>query len=245
MAQEISDFIANGFSLKSHLQQYLQINEDELEGRLFKGKDELAALHPGAFKSEEATSFYEKQVGEFHLLELAAWHLGSAQYIAETLLVQKMFAHGQVLDFGGGIGTHAIAAASLPNVDHVWFVDLNPDHRKFVEYRAKIFGLDDVISVHRDLKSVKDIEFDTVVCLDVLEHIPNPSEQLIEFFRKMSKDSIALFNWYFFKGFNKEYPFHFDDPSMIEEFFKTLQTNFIEVFHPYLITTRSYKPIKN
>ena len=50
--------------------------------------------------------------------------------------------------------------------------------------------------------------------------------------------------WYFYKGKNDEYPFHFDDHDMVEKFFMTLQFNFIEVFHPFLITTRAYKPLK-
>ena len=34
------------------------------------------------------------------------------------------------------------------------------------------------------------------------------------------------------------------DIQLIEKFFKTLQSMFIEVFHPILITTRAYKKIK-
>ena len=48
-------------------------------------------------------------------------------------------------------------------------------------------------------------------------------------------------NWYFFQGFNGEYPFHFDDPQLVERFFLTLQRHFLEVFHPWLITTRAYR----
>ena len=51
---------------------------------------------------------------------------------------------------------------------------------------------------------------------------------------------MALLNWYFFKGFNNEYPFHFDDPAMVEEFFRTLQDLYLERFHPHLITARTY-----
>ena len=59
----------------------------------------------------------------------------------------------------------------------------------------------------------------------------------------MRPDSKALLNWYFFKGYKGEYPFHFDDPEIVEKFFYTLQKEFLEVFHPYLITTRAYKPM--
>ena len=78
----------------------------------------------------------------------------------------------------------------------------------------------------------------------MLEHLQDPSKQLEIFLEKLSPEGIALMNWYFYKGKNGEYPFHFDDPDMIEKFFTTLQFNFIEVFHPFLITTRAYKPLK-
>ncbi len=240
----ISSFLKDGFNLKNHLIHFLQINNDQLEQRLINGIDDLAALHPGAFAKSDAGDFYEEKVGDAHLIDLASWHLNSSNYIADTLRLQQKFAKGKVLDFGGGIGTHALAASSLPDVEHVWFVDLNPQNRSFVEQRTKQLGIEDQISIHRDLESISNVIFDSVICLDVLEHLPDPSKQLKIFLEKLSPEGIALMNWYFYKGKNGEYPFHFDDPDMIETFFSTLQFNYIEVFHPFLITTRAYKPLK-
>ena len=238
---DIAEFLQNGWDLKSHLARYLGISIDVLERRLPNSSNELASLHPSSLPADQATSFYETKVGTGHLFELAAWHLNSAVYIGETLLLQQMFAKGIVLDFGGGIGTHALFAAALKDVDHVWFVDLNPHNRSFVEHRAKLLGLTEKISIARDLESINEKYFDTFICLDVLEHLPDPSAQILRFLERMKPDAKVLLNWYFFKGNKGEYPFHFDDPLMIEDFFRTLQENFIEVFHPLLITTRVYK----
>ena len=123
---DVSAFLANGLGIKQHLSRYLNLTPELLEQRLPSSTDDLADLHPGAFRPEDATAFYEDTVGTGHLLELAAWHLSSADYIADTLRLQGIAVQGQVLDFGGGIGTHALSAAALPEVDHVWFVDLNP-----------------------------------------------------------------------------------------------------------------------
>ena len=241
----VSQFLENGFYLKSHLSEFLKISLNQLESKLPSGLDDLAKLHPGSLKSDEASEFYEKKVGDAHLIDLAAWHLNSSNYIADTLKLQAMFAKGQVLDFGGGIGTHAIALAALKNVDHVWFVDLNPQNRNFVKLRSEALGLGDLISVHRDLESTGNIHFDTLICLDVLEHLPDPSRQLSIFLNRLSPNATAIMNWYFFKGYKGEYPFHFDDPNMIKEFFITLQSQFMEIFHPFLITTRAYIPMNN
>jgi SAM-dependent methyltransferase len=240
----LDQFLHGGFDLRRQLADHLQLDPLELERRLPLATDALAAAHPGAFDPEKAEAFYESSVGTGHLLELAAWHLSSADYIADTLRLQQQFARGQVLDFGGGIGTHALAAAALPQVETVWFVDLNPENRRFVEARAAQFGLQHKLRCFRDLGAPElPAQFDTIVCLDVLEHLPDPSAQLELFAARMAPDAIALMNWYFFKGFAGEYPFHFDDPQLVERFFRTLQSRFIEVFHPFLITTRAYRLI--
>ena len=239
---DVNEFIKTGFDLREHLAKFLQMSLNQLDSRLPNGSDALASLHPGSLNPDNASDFYEKEVGDAHLLDLAAWHLNSSTYIADTIRLQSMFASGRVLDFGGGIGTHSIAAASLDKVDHVWFVDLNPVNREFVQSRANDLGLSHCLSVHRDLESTGQVQFDTLVCLDVLEHLPDPSNQLDSFLKRLSPEAVALLNWYFFKGFKGEYPFHFDDPEMIDQFFKNLQSKFIEVFHPFLITTRAYRP---
>ena len=239
---DIARFLADGFDLRAQLAAYLQIGVEELERRLPQSTDDLAALHPGAFDPQQVGQFYEDTVGTAHLLELAAWHLGSADYIADTLRLQQRFARGQVLDFGGGIGSHALAAAALPDVQAVWYVDLNPHNRAFVAARAQALGLGSRVHCCRDLDDpALPRAFDTVVCLDVLEHLSDPAAQLELFASRMTPAATALLNWYFFKGFAGEYPFHFDEPGLVERFFRTLQTRFLEVFHPWLITTRAYR----
>lgn len=238
----ITRFLADGFDLRDQLASYLRISPVELEQRLPRSTADLAALHPGAFDPDRAGQFYEDTVGTGHLLELAAWHLGSADYIADTLRLQQQFAAGQVLDFGGGIGSHALAAAGLEAVEAVWYVDLNPHNRAFVAARAAQLGLARRLHCCRDLDDpALPQRFDTVVCLDVLEHLADPAAQLEQFATRMGSGAVALLNWYFFKGHNGEYPFHFDEPALVERFFRTLQSHFLEVFHPWLITTRAYR----
>jgi 2-polyprenyl-3-methyl-5-hydroxy-6-metoxy-1,4-benzoquinol methylase len=111
-----------------------------------------------------------------------------------------------------------------------------------VESRAQALGLGAKLVCFRDLEDpALPRRFDTLVCLDVLEHLPDPAAQLERFAERMDASAIALLNWYFFQGFQGEYPFHLDDPAQVEAFFRTLQARFLEVFHPYLITTRAYR----
>ena len=223
--------------------EFLSIKECDLEGFLSNAKMNLANLHPGEAMSD-VSDFYTEIVGDHHVADLAAWHITSKDYIADTLKLQQRFSRDLVLDFGGGIGTHALANAMSSKVTHVFFVDINETNRNFVEYRSKKLGVEKKITFCKTIKDAQISKFDTIVCLDVLEHLADPASQIEIFNDFMDSNSIALFNWYFFKGEKNEYPFHIDDSEVVEKFFKALQSTFIEVFHPILITTRAYKKFR-
>ncbi len=239
----LKEFLDNAFNLKSHLMEFLSIKECDLDGFLADAKMNLANSHPGD-SLYDVSDFYTEIVGDRHVADLAAWHITSKDYIADTLKLQQSFSRDLVLDFGGGIGTHALANAMSSKVEHVFFVDINETNRNFVEYRAKELGVEKKLTFCKAIKDAKISKFDTIVCLDVLEHLSDPASQLKIFKEFMDCNSTALFNWYFYKGENNEYPFHIDDDRIVEKFFRTLQANFLEIFHPTLITTRAYKKIK-
>jgi len=239
----LKEFIDNAFNLKSHLMEYLSIKECDLDGFLANAKMNLANLHPGDSLSE-VSDFYTEIVGDRHIADLAAWHITSKDYIADTLKLQQRFSRDLVLDFGGGIGTHALANAMSSKVEHVFFVDINETNRNFVAYRAKKLGVEKKLTFCKIIQDTQISKFDTIVCLDVLEHLADPASQIEIFNELMDPNSIALLNWYFFKGEKNEYPFHIDDHEVVEKFFMALQSIFLEVFHPILITTRAYKKIR-
>ena len=239
----VDEFLEDAFNLKSHLMEFFSMQEGDLDMFLANAKMNLANLHPGDTLTDIA-DFYTDIVGERHVADLAAWHITSKDYIANTLRLQQRFSRDLVLDFGGGIGTHVLANAMSSKVDHVFFVDINQTNRNFVEYRAKKLGVEKKLTFCETIKNTQISKFDTIVCLDVLEHLANPASQIKVFNEIMDSNSIALFNWYFYKGEKNEYPFHIDDAHVVESFFYELQSNFIEVFHPILITTRAYKKIR-
>ena len=125
-----------------------------------------------------------------------------------------------------------------------FFVDINKTNRNFVEYRARELGVEKKLTFCETIKDARISKFDTIVCLDVLEHLADPASQIKIFNDFMDSNSIALLNWYFYKGEKNEYPFHIDEVQVIDKFFKKLQSMFLEVFHPILITTRAYKKIR-
>ena len=136
----LKEFLDSAFNLKSHLMEFFSMKESDLNGFLANAKMDLANLHPGDTLSD-VSDFYTEIVGNKHVADLAAWHITSKDYIADTLKLQQRFSRDLVLDFGGGIGSHALANAMSPKVEHVFFVDINETNRKFVEYRAKELGV--------------------------------------------------------------------------------------------------------
>jgi 2-polyprenyl-3-methyl-5-hydroxy-6-metoxy-1,4-benzoquinol methylase len=229
------------FNIKEHLRDFLQLDESTLEQKLSQAKQELAEIGHRDFNWEEAAKFYRDHVKETYLFELSAWHLSSVDYIGETLLLISSQAKGRVLDFGGGIGTHAIAAALCPQVEEVVYCDINPINRNFTASRVAQMGLENKVKICDEI--IPESTFDTVICFDVIEHLPDPVSQLLKFHEILSSSGKMLVNWYFFKGFNNEFSFHLDDPKIIDAFFTTLGQNFLEVFHPYYITARSYRKL--
>jgi 2-polyprenyl-3-methyl-5-hydroxy-6-metoxy-1,4-benzoquinol methylase len=243
MSAILSAYQTDAFNLKQHLQDFLQLTPTDLNQKFETALQDLAELGRRDFDWDAATEFYQDKVGEAHLFELAAWHLSSKDYIGDTIKLATDRVSGIVLDFGGGIGTHAIATAMSDRVEKVHYCDINPVNYEFVKYRVDRLGLSDRISCHLALPA--DLKFDAIVCLDVLEHLPAPSEQLLEFHRLLNSQGQIVLNWYFFKGFDREFPFHLDDPIQVDRFFTTLQQHFLEVFHPYFITTRCYRKISS
>ena len=239
----LSAYWHDAFSLKQHLQEFLQLEPEELDRKLNAGLQDLAELGHRDFDWDQATEFYRDRVGEAYLFDLGIWHLTSRDYIGDTLRLVADHAKGRVLDFGGGIGTHTIGAALCPAVQQVIYCDINPTNRAFVEHRAAQLGLQSKITCCSELPMGE--RFDTIVCFDVVEHLPTPSEQLLQFHKMQSATGTLILNWYFSKGFNQEFPFHLDDLHLVEAFFITLQAHFLEVFHPYHTTTRCYRKSAN
>lgn len=236
----LRSFWETAFDLESHLAEFLDLEPSRLTQQLQERRYAVAEVSHH-FDWASVVDFYRDHVGSAYLFELAAWHLCSQDYIGTTLCLVADHARGTVLDFGGGIGTHAIAAALCPQVERVVYSDINPVNRAFVQLRLQRLGLEHKVECHGAIGLMD--TFDTILCFDVIEHLPDPSQQILDFHKQLSPEGRLILNWYFHKGFNNELPTHMDDPEVIETFFHTLQFNFLEIFHPHLITTRCYRKL--
>lgn len=152
------------FMVVEDLADYMGKEPMELAGSLLKNpaKKQLADAWEKASPqtSEEVDTYYKSQ--ESYIYDLA-WFNVRPTYWTQVRPLLKL--GGRVADFGGGIGSLAMALGRRGC--EVAYIDLPSPQRTFAEWR---FAKHDyLISVHDSLDSVG--EADSIVSTDTIEHI--------------------------------------------------------------------------
>jgi len=140
--------------------------------------------------NQQLMDFYEST--DAFLFETATWNFtpmkcGLREFIVKEL--QKSLPPGsRVLCFGDGMGfdSDAIARAGF---DVTCFEVSGP----CLNFAAKLFQQNQSqVVIHTDFDSLSDDSFDAIVCLDVLEHVPDPPALVTTFYRWLKADSLFL-----------------------------------------------------
>lgn len=116
---------------------------------------------------EEILRFYENVNFVF---DLASWHM-TRGYINFRNDILK-YCSGDVLDYGGGIGDLCTKLAE--NGLHVTYGDVSGKTMGFAKWFFKKRGYENEIKV-LNLENEFDLlgKYDTILCIDVIEHIPH------------------------------------------------------------------------
>jgi len=109
---------------------------------------------------EEVDQYYRSQ--DAYIDDLA-WFNGQPSYWLQNMKLLDV--EGYVADFGGGIGSLAMALSSIGC--RVAYIDLPSPQRCFAEWRFKQHGLP--VGVHESLSELKDL--DAIVSTDTIEHL--------------------------------------------------------------------------
>lgn len=119
---------------------------------------------------KEIEEFYN--ICPFYIFELAFWHMKQYQRKFRSKIIK--LAKGEILDFGGGIGDLCLEISKKKfNVD---YADVCGRTFEFAKWRfQKISCRIGMIDLNKD-KFLK--EYDTIFCIDVVEHISNQKELL-------------------------------------------------------------------
>lgn len=137
-------------------------------------------VHNGKVCKEDLYDLY--RTGRFVEEYIATLALTSLRNRPKDLfsLIRKQKAGNKVLEYGCGTSTHGVACAQLGCEVHI--TDISPRMLEIAEARYKLRGL----QVHphlikEDFPSLPRKYFDTVICTDVVEHVPDPIALLKHF----------------------------------------------------------------
>lgn len=154
------------------------------EGLMLPGRsvEDLAAAWPelsrALWEKKTPGEFYVSWDGETGAANLAANAVDQLcrPYIAAAFMRHMMGYRGKILDFGCGTATLSLAwRKDFAPEAKLFLADVDNLARRFVKWRLDKHSSSNVEMVALDLKGISDGGLDVLVCLDVLEHLPNPS----------------------------------------------------------------------
>ncbi len=121
---------------------------------------------------EEKRHFYETT--PFYIFELLWWHMTRYQKNFRVKVLE--LAQGSVLDFGGGPGDLSVALAKQGL--KVTYADVEGRTFEFAKWLFQRNGV--TIPMTNLSKEKVQGNYDTIICIDVIEHLPKAKEALKE-----------------------------------------------------------------
>jgi SAM-dependent methyltransferase len=178
-------------------------NRDEVEQLLATSTGKLAAdWNSRRPESREEVEGWYRENSESYIYDLAQYHL-AYKHIVFTLDVMSL-AQGRVLDYGAGIGDLALALAESGR--EVTYFDVEGKSKKYARWQAERRKLNLTFASSDDELQGK--KFDTIIVLDVLEHLFEPEKTLDLLLSKLAEGGTLIVSAYF--GATKAHPMHFD-----------------------------------
>jgi len=179
-----------------------------VEEVLKRGDDSRKKLNELWIKGEKKQiSYYSKEIEDLYLYDLATWHFLSSGVWKWLKAVEDNVQGKKVLDFGGGVGTYTLLLSYL-GFD-VTFIDINPYNEEFTRWRLKKYNL----SAEFEVKG----KYDSIICLDTLEHLLDPVSALRNFYNLLNPGGILILT-YEFNTAHGEKPMHLDSEEVIKTF---------------------------
>jgi len=157
------------------LMEYFSVDKKKilylLESGALLSADLWYCLNPKT--DEEIRNYYKEN--PFYVFDIIFWHATKEQRMLRSEI--SGLAKGRVLDYGGGVGNICMMVADKKlEVDYADLPGRTFNFAKwlFKKKRYNIFMID----LSKDKISKK---YDTIFCIDVIEHVTNPKDLLRDF----------------------------------------------------------------
>lgn len=187
----------------NELVEFTSESTQVVEKLLATSTAKLAAdWHEKQPKSREEVERWYAENSAYYIYDLAQFHL-AYKHIVFTMDVMRL-AKGRVLDYGGGIGDLSVALAEQ-GCD-VTYLDVEGRSKQYAQWQAERRGVQiDFASTHSELEGKT---FDTIIVLDVLEHLYEPEGVLDLLVKHLADNGLIILSAYF--GATQAHPMHFD-----------------------------------
>jgi 2-polyprenyl-3-methyl-5-hydroxy-6-metoxy-1,4-benzoquinol methylase len=162
---------------------------------------------------EEVRNFY--QTCPYSLFELIYAH-GNLGFRSFRDKVAEI-AVGDVLDYGGGDGSLSMRLRERGL--RVTYVDIPSTSKDFASWVFRKRGLNiDVLDAFEDSEIIWGRQYDTVLCIEVIEHVTNPTDLLGRLTRSLRNGGKLIITRLNCPGPTAEWPMHFRLPIDGEAF---------------------------
>ena len=150
-------------SLPTDIGEYFKLTSEEVTAVMGAGTTQMANLWRDKGDQGELDFYKRDDVGTAYVTDLALFQIKMGGHLTAQF---KDIKDRYVLDFGSGIGTHALILASQGcTVD---CVEVNQVMRDFTQWRAEKHGLE------VNFVDAPGYGYDMALCYHVLEHVSDP-----------------------------------------------------------------------
>ena len=154
---------------------------------------------------EEIITFYK--TAPYDKFSLAYWHMYRGKREFDNSVVANSF--GDVLDYGRGIGILSIKLAKKGL--NVTYADVNGKNMEFARWLFKKRGYNiEVLDGEKDEEKIWMKEYNTIVCLDVIEHVPHPKIVLEKIAERLRDNRRLIISQLSCQGPDETAPMHFE-----------------------------------
>jgi len=166
---------------------------------------------------EEIKRFYK--IIPFYPFSLAWWHMSKGQRDFRDKILR--ISRGDVLDYGGGIGDLCLAFSKKGF--NVTYADLQGKTSEFAKWVFKKRGYLNIptLDVERDQEKIWGRIYDTIICIDTIEHIPHPEVILEKIAMHLKNNGKLVITALDFAG-KEDHPMHleinFDVEKLLNSF---------------------------
>jgi len=126
---------------------------------------------------------------------------------------------GSILDFGGGIGD--LSAKLAENGHNVTYLDVESKNMEFAKWYFEKKGLNIKTLVAEENLELPDC-YDTIMCIEVIEHLTNPKETLLMMVSHLKKGGKLIITQLDCEGSTESNPMHLRIDFDAEQFLNSL-----------------------